>query len=194
VIEGGCQGTMRARITILGVRAHSARSWLGQNAIHRAAPILTRLAEYEARQVDVDGLLYHEGLNAVGISGGVAGNVIPDECTVLVNFRFAPDRSEADAAEHVRALFADYQVEIVDSAPAARPGLDLPEAASLAALTGAPPRAKYGWTDVARLSGLGIPAVNFGPGDPNLAHTRDEHVSLPKVREAERLLLNWLAQ
>jgi succinyl-diaminopimelate desuccinylase len=192
VIEGGCQGTMRARITASGVRAHSARSWLGQNAIHRAAPILGRLAAYEARQVEVDGLLYREGLNAVGISGGVAGNVIPDECTVLVNYRYAPDRSEAEAAEHVRAVFEGHDVEIVDSAPAARPGLDLPEAAGLAALTGAPPRAKFGWTDVARLSGLGVPAVNYGPGDPNLAHTRDEHVSLAKVREAQRLLLRWL--
>jgi succinyl-diaminopimelate desuccinylase len=192
VIEGGCQGTMRARITVLGVRAHSARSWLGQNAIHRAAPILNRLAEYEAREVEVEGLLFREGLSAVGISGGVAGNVIPDECVVTVNYRYAPDRSEAQAAAHVREVFAGYDVQIVDSAPAARPGLDLPEAAGLAALTGAEPRAKFGWTDVARLSRLGIPAVNYGPGDPNLAHTRDEHVALSKVREAEELILRWL--
>ena len=192
VIEGGCQGTMRARITVTGVRAHSARSWLGRNAIHGAAPILNRLAEYEARQVEVEGLLFREGLNAVGITGGVAGNVIPDECVVTVNYRYAPDLSEAQAAAHVREVFDGYAVEIVDSAPAARPGLDLPEAAGLAALTGAPPRAKFGWTDVARLSGLGIPAVNYGPGDPNLAHTRDEHVALDKIREAERLMLRWL--
>ncbi len=191
-IEGGCQGTMRARITVPGVRAHSARSWLGQNAIHGAAPILNRLAEYEARQVEVEGLQFHEGLNAVWISGGVAGNVIPDECVVTVNYRFAPDRSEEQAAAHVREVFEGFAVEITDSAPAARPGLDLPEAAGLAALTGAPPRAKLGWTDVARLSTLGIPAVNYGPGDPNLAHTRDEHVSVAKIREAERLLLRWL--
>ncbi len=196
-LEGGCQGTLRARISTTGRRAHSARSWLGQNAIHRAAPILARLAEYQAREVEVEGLLFHEGLNAVGISGGVAGNVIPDECSVLVNFRFAPDRSEQQAAEHVRAVFAgaefeDCAIEIVDSAPAARPGLDLPEAVSFAALIGAPPRAKYGWTDVARLSGLGVPAVNYGPGDPNLAHTRDEYASVTKIREAERLLLAWL--
>jgi len=192
VIEGGCQGTMRARITVPGVRAHSARSWLGRNAIHDATPILARLAAYEAREIEVDGLLYREGLNAVGISGGVAGNVIPDECTVIVNFRFAPDRSEQDAAEHVRAVFEGYDVQVTDSAPAARPGLDLPAAASFAALIDAPPRAKYGWTDVARLAGLGIPAVNYGPGDPNLAHTREEHVALAKVRAAERLLLGWL--
>ena len=197
-LEGGCQGTLRARISTTGRRAHSARSWLGQNAIHRAAPILARLAAYQAREVEVEGLLFREGLNAVGITGGVAGNVIPDECSVLVNFRFAPDRSEQQAAEHVREVFGgagsqDWSVEIVDSAPAARPGLDLPEAAGFAALIGSPPRAKYGWTDVARLCGLGIPAVNYGPGDPNLAHTRDEYASVTKIREAERLLLGWLA-
>ena len=196
-LEGGCQGTLRARISTTGRRSHSARSWLGSNAIHRAAPILARLAEYQAREVEVEGLLFREGLNAVGISGGVAGNVIPDECSVVVNFRFAPDRTEQQAAQHVREVFsgAEFEgcaIEIVDSAPAARPGLDLPEAAGFAALIDAPPRAKYGWTDVARLSGLGIPAVNYSPGDPNLAHTRDEHVSVTKIRQAERLLLAWL--
>jgi succinyl-diaminopimelate desuccinylase len=192
VLEGGCQGTLRAEITLAGTRAHSARSWLGDNAIHHAAPVLTRLAQYQAREVEVDGLLYHEGLNAVGISGGVAGNVIPDACRVLVNFRFAPDRSEQDAADHVREVFEGYPVEIVDSAPAARPGLTLPAAASFAAMIDAPPRAKYGWTDVARFTALGVPAVNYGPGDPNQAHTRGEHVDLARVREAEALLLNWL--
>jgi succinyl-diaminopimelate desuccinylase len=193
VIEGGCQGTLRAQITVPGVRAHSARSWLGRNAIHLAAPILDRLAAYEAREVEVEGLRFREGLNAVGITGGVAGNVIPDECAVTVNHRFAPDRSEEEAAEHVREVFKGYAVQITDIAPAARPGLDLPAAASFAALVGALPRAKYGWTDVARLAGLGIPAVNYGPGDPNLAHTRDEHVALARVRAAERLMLGWLA-
>ncbi len=192
VIEGGCQGTMRARVSVTGTRAHSARSWLGENAIHKAAPILARLAGYRGREVDVEGLLFREGLNAVGITGGVAGNVIPDECGVLVNYRFAPDRSEADAERHVREVFEGFDVEVTDSAPAARPGLDLPEAAAFAALIDAPPRAKFGWTDVARLSGLGVPSVNYGPGDPNLAHTREEHVDLAKVREAERLLLGWL--
>lgn len=191
VLEGGCQGTMRARIALSGKRAHSARSWLGDNAIHHAAPVLTRLEQYQAREVEVEGLLFHEGLNAVAITGGVAGNVIPDECSVVVNFRFAPDRSEQDAAAHVREVFDGFQVEIVDSAPAARPGLTLPAAAEFAALIDAPPRAKYGWTDVARFSALGVPAVNYGPGDPNQAHTRDEHADLAKVREAEALMLDW---
>jgi succinyl-diaminopimelate desuccinylase len=192
VVEGGCQGTLRVAVRTSGVRAHSARSWLGSNAIHAAAPVLDRLAAYEARVVDVEGLTYREGLNAVGISGGVAGNVIPDECTVTVNFRFAPDRSEADALDHVRDVFSGFDVALSDSAPGARPGLDSPAAAAFVAAVGGQARAKLGWTDVARFGDLGIPAVNFGPGDPNLAHKPEEHVSVPAILEAEAALVRFL--
>jgi succinyl-diaminopimelate desuccinylase len=192
VVEGGCQGTLRAVIRVPGVRAHSARSWLGTNAIHAAAPVLERLASYPAREVDVEGLRYREGLNAVAISGGVAGNVVPDECLVTVNFRYAPDRSAEDAAGHVKDVFADFDLTVVDSAPAARPGLDSPTAAEFVAAVGGEPRAKYGWTDVARFGELGIPAVNFGPGDPNLAHKPEEHVSMDAVRAAEEALVRFL--
>jgi succinyl-diaminopimelate desuccinylase len=166
VVEGGCQGTLRCRVTTTGVAAHSARSWLGHNAIHAAAPVLARLEAYSAREVEVDGLAYHEGLNAVAISGGIAGNVIPDRCTVTVNFRFAPDRDEAEAKAHCRDVFDGFEVEFVDFAPAARPGLDRPIAAEFVAAVGGVPRAKYGWTDVARFAALGMPAVNFGTADP----------------------------
>ncbi|MDT4981569.1 MAG: succinyl-diaminopimelate desuccinylase [Pseudonocardiales bacterium] len=193
VVEGGCQGTLRAVVRLSGVRAHSARAWLGVNAIHAAGPVLTRLAAYEPRTVDVDGLTYREGLNAVAIAGGVAGNVIPDECTVTVNFRFAPDRSEAQAAQHVRDVFDGFEVDVVDSAPAARPGLDAPLPQSVVAAVGGQPRAKLGWTDVARFGELGIPAVNFGPGDPNLAHTPEEHVELSRVAEAEAAMVRFLS-
>jgi len=192
LVEGGCQGTMRAQITVSGERAHSARSWLGVNAIHGAAPILARLAAYEARTVDVEGLTYREGLNAVGIAGGVAGNIIPDACTVTVNFRFAPDRSEADAEAHVREAFAEWPIEIVDSAPAARPGLDSPLPQAFAAAVGGTPRSKYGWTDVARFAELGVPALNFGPGDPNLAHKPEEYVEVGRITEAEAALVRFL--
>jgi succinyl-diaminopimelate desuccinylase len=192
-VEGGCQGTLRAVVRAHGVRAHSARSWLGDNAIHAVAPVLTRLAEYDARTVDVEGLRYREGLNAVGISGGVAGNVIPDECAVTVNFRFAPDRSPDDAFAHVRDVFAGFDVELTDLAPAARPGLDTPAAADFVAAVGTEPRAKLGWTDVARFGELGIPALNFGPGDPNLAHKPEEHVSIAAVHAAEAALVRFLA-
>ena len=191
-VEGGCQGTLRAEIGTSGVRSHSARSWLGINAIHAAAPVLQRLAEYQAREIDVDALMYREGLNAVRISGGIAGNVIPDECVVTVNYRFAPDRSEADAAAHVAEVFDGFAVTVVDSAPAARPGLDSPLPQAFVRAVGGAARAKLGWTDVARFGVLGIPAVNFGPGDPNLAHTVDEHVELSKVVAAEVALTRFL--
>jgi succinyl-diaminopimelate desuccinylase len=193
VVEGGCQGTLRVAVRTAGVRAHSARAWLGSNAIHAAAPVLTRLASYEPRTVDVEGLTYREGLNAVGIRGGVAGNVIPDECVVSVNYRFAPDRSEADALAHVREVFDGFDVELSDSAPGARPGLDTPLAAAFAAAVGGEPRAKLGWTDVARFGQLGIPALNFGPGDPNLAHKPEEHVKLQQILSAEQTLVRFLS-
>ena len=192
VIEGGCQGTMRAEVVTHGKRAHSARAWMGQNAIHAAAGILELLRGYEPRKPDVDGLTYREGLNAVGIRGGVAGNVVPDECVVTVNFRFAPDRSAEQAAAHVREVFAGYDVAITDSAPGARPGLGHPAAASLLAAVGGVPRAKLGWTDVARFAALGLPAVNYGPGDPELAHSPDEHVDVAQIAECEAKMAGWL--
>ncbi len=192
LIEGGCQGTLRATVALTGVRAHSARSWLGANAIHAAAPVLARLQDYRARKVEVDGLEYHEGLNAVGISGGVAGNVIPDTCCVLVNFRFAPDLDEAAAFAHVREVFDGYQVELTDSAPAARPGLNDELARTIVDAVGGVPRAKLGWTDVARFSQLGVPAVNLGPGDPNLAHKPEEHVDLAAIEAVETALVRFL--
>lgn len=191
-VEAGCQGTLRVRVRIPGRRAHSARGWLGENAIHAAAPLLTTLVAYDARSIEIDGCTYREGLNAVSISGGVAGNVIPDEAAVVVNFRFAPDRSEEQAYDHVRSVFAGYDVELTDSAPGALPGLSAPAAKHFIDATGSTPVAKYGWTDVARFAGLGIPAVNFGPGDPNLAHTREEHVDVAKVVDAERVLRSYL--
>ena len=191
-VEGGCQGTVRVVVRLAGVRAHSARSWLGTNAIHAAAPVLARLASYQPREVDVEGLHYREGLNAVAISGGVAGNVVPDECLVTVNHRFAPDRSVDDAVAHLRDVFAGFELTVADSAPGARPGLDSPTAAAFVAAVGGEPRAKFGWTDVARFGELGIPAVNFGPGDPNLAHKPEEHVSMAAVIDAEAALVRFL--
>ena len=193
VVEGGCQGTMRAQIRATGERAHSARSWMGRNAIHEATEILRVLREYRPREPEVDGLVYHEGLNAVGIAGGVAGNVIPDECVVTVNYRFAPDRSADQAADHLRVLFDRWEVEIVDVAGGARPGLGDPAASSFVAAMGSAVRAKLGWTDVARFDALGIPAVNYGPGDPLLAHSRGEHVPVAAIEECASRMRAWLA-
>lgn len=191
-VEGGCNGTLRAVVRTRGVRAHSARAWMGENAIHRAAPILARLAEYRPRELEVDGLVYREGLNAVRISGGVAGNVIPDLCEVEVNFRFAPSRSVADAEAHVRRVLDGFDVEVVDAAGGARPGLDAPLAQEFLAAVEAEPRPKYGWTDVARFSALGVPAVNYGPGDPLLAHHDQERVPFAQIEDVERRLRAWL--
>ena len=193
MVEGGCQGTLKVQVRLTGVRAHAARSWLGDNAIHHAAELLGRLTAYEPRRVEIDGLEYREGLNAVRIDGGVAGNVIPDECVVTVNFRYAPDRDEAGAEAHVREVFAGYEVTVTDSAPGALPGLAQPAAKAFLAATGGNARAKFGWTDVARFSALGVPAVNYGPGDPNLAHKREEHCSLTAIAEVEERLTLWLS-
>ncbi|WP_282946844.1 succinyl-diaminopimelate desuccinylase [Cellulomonas endometrii] len=195
-LEGGCNGTLRAQVRVPGVAAHSARAWTGVNAIHAAAPVLARLAAYEPAAVEVDGLVYREGLNAVLIEGGVATNVIPDRCVVTVNYRFAPSRSVEEAAEHVRDLLGGYDVVVTDSAAGARPGLDDPAAAEFAAavlgVTGGAPAPKYGWTDVARFSELGVPAVNFGPGDPLLAHKDDEHLPVAQLQLCHDALRAWL--
>jgi succinyl-diaminopimelate desuccinylase len=192
-VEGGCNGNMRVMVRTSGVRSHSARSWVGENAIHKAAPILSRLAEYRPRDIAVEGLVYREGLNAVRIGGGVAGNVIPDLCEVEVNYRFAPSRDAAEAERHVRDVFTGFDVEIVDLAVGARPGLDAPLAQEFVTAVGAEPRPKYGWTDVARFSALGVPAVNYGPGDPHLAHHDEERVPLAQIDAVEQGLRAWLS-
>ncbi len=191
-VEGGCNGTMRVEIVCRGKAAHSARPWMGRNAIHAAGEVLARLDAYTAAQVEVDGLVYREGLNAVAISGGIAGNVIPDRCVVAVNYRFAPAKSEADAEAHLREVFAGFDVAVVDSSAGARPGLTHPAAADFVAAVGQEPKPKYGWTDVARFSQLGVPAVNYGPGDPSVAHADDEHVPVEQVRSCEERLRAWL--
>jgi succinyl-diaminopimelate desuccinylase len=191
LVEAGCQGTLRARVATTGKRAHAARSWRGVNAIHAAGTVLRTLEDYQARTVMIDGCEYREGLNAVRIHGGVAGNVIPDECVIEVNYRFAPDRTEEQAADHLREIFPN--VEVTDSAPAAPPGLTAAPAKEFLAAVGEPPRAKLGWTDVARFAAMGVPALNFGPGDPNLAHTREEQVEIPKIEAGAATLRRWLA-
>jgi succinyl-diaminopimelate desuccinylase len=192
LVEGGCNGTLRVDVRTHGVRAHSARAWVGSNAIHAAAGILTALADYVPREVDVDGLVFREGLNAVRIAGGVAGNVIPDECVVHVNYRFAPGRSAAEAIAHVRDVFAGFDTTVVDVAEGARPGLDAPLAKEFLAAVGGRANPKYGWTDVARFAALGIPAVNYGPGDPLKAHADDERVEIEQITRCETALRAWL--
>lgn len=192
IIEGGCNGTMRIEVTTAGVKAHSARAWMGKNAIHSVADILNRLNDYQLQAVEVDGLVYKESLNAVMISGGIATNVIPDAAKVTINYRFAPSKSIADAEAHLREVFAGHAVTVTDASAGAHPGLDQPAAQAFIAATGLPTFPKYGWTDVARFSALGIPAINFGPGDPNKAHADDESVPVEQIYSCEEALRKWL--
>jgi len=192
LVEGGCNGTMRVDVRTSGVKAHSARAWMGKNAIHGAADVLARLNDYVTQEVEVDGLVYRESLNAVLISGGIATNVIPDDCVITVNYRFAPSKSAADAEAHLREVFAGHELTVVDIAEGARPGLDRPEAQAFLAASGVEAKPKYGWTDVARFSALGVPAVNYGPGDPNKAHADDENTPIEQIYACEDGLRAWL--
>ncbi|WP_158849144.1 succinyl-diaminopimelate desuccinylase [Saccharothrix deserti] len=193
VIEAGCQGTMRIEIRTKGARAHTARGWMGVNAIHAIGDALRRLEAHEPRQVDIDGCLYREGLQAVKISGGVAGNVVPDEAVLTVNHRFAPDRTPAQAEQHLRELFDGYEVTVTDVSAGALPGLGAPTTRELVEAAGGTPVAKLGWTDVARFAALGMPAVNYGPGDPLLAHTQQENVPVNQIRQCVEVLTRFLS-
>ncbi len=195
VVEAGCQGTMRAVVSVGGRRAHTSRPWAGVNAVHRLAPVLAALERYEPRRVVLDGCEYTEQLQAVAIEGGVAANVVPDRAAVTINYRFAPDSDVVAAEATLRGLVRDVldpskgdSLEVVDAAAGAPPGLGHGLLASLVAATGAPPRAKVGWTDVATFAAIGVPATNFGPGDPLLAHTADEHVSRHDLERARAVL------
>lgn len=191
-IEGGCQGTIRIIFDVPGRAAHSARSWMGVNAIHSLAPLLDVLATYEAKEIEVEGLVYREGLNAVEVSGGMAKNVIPPSASLTVNYRFAPDKSVEEALAHLREVFAGHEFRLDDVSPAARPGLDRPLAREFVTAVGADARPKYGWTDVARFSELGVPAVNYGPGDASLAHRDDERLDIAELDRCADGLRSWL--
>jgi len=177
-VEAGCQGTMGVQVTMTGERAHTARAWLGRNAIHRLAPVLVAVAAYEGRRVTIDGCHFREGLQVVRVDGGVANNVVPDRATVTLNHRFAPDRTPAQAEAHVRQVVGDVDgFEVTDMAPAALPALEHPVLERVLAATADVAHAKLGWTDVARFAARGLPATNFGPGDPSLAHSAGERVT-----------------
>ncbi|MGW3145865.1 succinyl-diaminopimelate desuccinylase [Streptomyces sp. NPDC001177] len=189
-VEAGCQGILSADIVVRGERAHTARAWKGVNAAHKAARVLQRLDDHTPERVVIDGLEYREGLGAVAVRAGVAGNVVPDECVVTVNSRFAPSRSAEEAEAYVRGLFPEYEVRVTEVVPGALPRLE--RVGDLVAVLGAQPRPKLGWTDVARFAALGVPALNYGPGDPSLAHTAGEYVPVAHLRECEDRLRKWL--
>ncbi|MGI9022983.1 MAG: succinyl-diaminopimelate desuccinylase [Acidimicrobiales bacterium] len=192
-IEAGCQGTMRVEVGLDGERAHSARPWLGRNAVHRLAPVLAALDGWEGRRVTLDGCEFREALQAVVVTGGVAANVVPDRAVLTLNHRFAPDRTPEQAEAFVRSMVGEVDsFEVVDMAPSAPPALGHGLLTALAAATGAPPRAKLGWTDAARFAARGVPATNFGPGDPNVAHSAAERVDRSELDTVHRVLRDLL--
>ncbi len=200
LVEAGCQGTMRVSITLRGVRAHTARPFTGRNAVHRVAPLLQRVADWEGREVTLDGCTFAEQLQVVGIEGGVAPNVVPDEARVTLNHRYAPDRRRAEAEAFLHELLDPFlelgegdRWELLDAGDGAPPSLDQPLLRALVERSGRAPRAKVGWTDVATFWEHGVPAANFGPGDPLLAHHRDERVSAPQLERARDALLALIA-
>lgn len=194
LIEGGCNGTIRVELTSLGTKAHSARPWMGKNALHGLTKALDTLSKFEPETINVDGLNYRESLNAVMVSGGIAANVIPDVATLTVNYRFAPSRTGEEVEQKLRSLFPDYELQVTDLALGARPGLQLGMAQEFTSVVSVPPRPKYGWTDVARFAALGIPAVNYGPGDPSLAHADNENVPVGHLFDTYSGLGSWLQE
>lgn len=196
-VEAGCQGTLRMAVRLRGERAHTARPWMGRNAVHRLGGLLGALDAYDARQPVLDGCRFREALQAVAVEGGVAGNVVPDRAVVVLNHRFAPDRSPEEAEAHVRSVLAPFlddgdEVELLDLAPAAAPAHRHPLLASFVARNRLEVRAKLGWTDVARFTAAGVPAANFGPGDPTLAHHVDEHVTRSDIETVHAALADLL--
>ena len=192
-VEGGCNGSLTVQVHTRGTAAHSARPWMGHNAIHDVADVLARIEQGQLPDVEVDGLDYRQSLNAVGLRGGIADNVIPDHAVVTVNLRYAPHWGADQAAHYLtEVVFAGLEVQIIDNAPGARPGLDRPAAAAFVDALGLPVRAKQGWTDVARFSALGVPAVNFGPGESQFAHADDERCQVAQIVSAESALRRWL--
>lgn len=192
-LEAGCQGSVRVRVVLRGERAHTARAWMGRNAVHRLGGLLSALDAYEPRRPEIGGCRFHEAMLAVSVGGGVAGNVVPDEATVDVAHRFAPDRSVQEALEHLHHVVGPFleagdEVEVTDAVSAAMPALDHPFVAGMVEREGLEVRAKLGWTDVARFAELGVPAVNLGPGDPTVAHTGAEHVRRDSIERAHRAL------
>ena len=198
VVEAGCQGTLKVGVELTGRRAHVARPFTGRNAIHRMAGVIERVANYEPRVVDIEGVRFTEQLQAVGVEGGVAANVVPDVATLTINHRVAPDRSMEQAASWLRGYLSAWLEDgdtfsVLDWAPSALPSLSNERLGALVRLTGQPAEGKVGWTDVATFQELAIPATNFGAGDPLLAHRSDEFVTLDELTRFEGVLREWLA-
>jgi succinyl-diaminopimelate desuccinylase len=194
-VHAGCLGSMNARLRFRGTSGHSARPWLAENAIERAVEGLAPIVSHERREVVVGGLTFWEVMSVTRLEAGIADNVIPDTAVAHLNFRYAPDRTAAEAEEHVRALVPNgAELEILGDAPPGAVATDSPLVTALleAGATGIEP--KQAWTNVADFTAIGIDAVNFGPGHPALAHRRDEHVRIDALVHAYETLRRFLAR
>ena len=194
ILEVGCQGSLRFEVSTSGKRSHSARWWNGENAIHKTNKILEILNNYKSREPEIDGHKFREGLQAVKVNGGIAGNVVPDSVTISINHRFAPDTSIDQATQNMKTLFKDFNFQLVDAANAAPTGLSNPLIKEFVSNIGKNVAPKFGWTDVARFANAGIPAINFGPGDPNLAHHPEEKVLISQIIDVYESLKKWLTK
>ncbi len=193
VVQVGCMGTLHASVTFRGRAAHSARPWQGENAIHKAAPLLAHLAERPPNDVYCAGHLFREVLSATLAKGGATRNVVPDRFELNLNLRYAPARTPAEAEALLREVCGDAEVEISEHAPAGRVVSDNIHLRRFLAVNGNAIAAKQAWTDVARLTSLGIDAVNLGPGHAAQAHQAAEHASIALIAESHAQFARFFA-
>ncbi|RUM43196.1 MAG: succinyl-diaminopimelate desuccinylase [Desulfurobacterium sp.] len=195
VLQVGCLGVIHAWFIFKGKRAHSARPWEGENAIHKGWELLKYLNELEPRKVEVGELTFYEVLSATMVDYSGGRNIVPEEFRVNLNYRFSPlktvEEAKGDLVELKGKVRAD-SVEFTDLSPAARPCLDNPILQEFRERFSVPLQPKQAWTDVAQFSVHGIDAVNFGPGQPHQAHQRNEYVEVGKVKECYRVLKEFL--
>lgn len=192
-IQVGCVGSIHATLRFRGKSAHSARPWQGENAIHRAGPLLAELLERPRREVRIDGFPFYEVFSITRASGGRARNVVPDELDLNLNYRFAPGKSLEEAKADVLALVAGRaEVEITDLAPSGRVCTDNPLLEHLRQSSGLQAQSKQAWTDVARLGSLGVDAVNLGPGETAQAHQAGESAGIPAMATVYEALAAFL--
>ena len=192
-IELGCLGTLNANIKLKGIAAHSARPWVGENPIYKIGDISKKVSDNEITLLDIEGLEFKQVLSITKVSSGIANNVIPDEAMLNINFRFSPEMTNDDAQNFINNMFSEFgEIEITSSSEGAMPNIENSNIKNFISSTGLSPNPKQAWTDIARFYSHGIASVNFGPGDPLLAHTADEHVSKKQLLESYELLMNFL--
>ncbi len=192
-VELGCIGSLNAEVRVIGKSAHSARPWLGVNAVERAAPWLAEITRFPVTAATVGGVEYRETLQITTLRAGRAKNVVPDELVANLNYRFPPDRTLAQAEVRLRALVpAEFEFRLADAAAPGRVCDDLAEVREFVTRFGATVAGKQGWTDVAQFTGAGVAAFNFGPGIPEQAHQVDEYCPLENLETAYRWLADFL--